>query len=121
MLFSSTNCDEIVTFKRILRCFQIVSGLKINLSKSFLVGVGCLEKNIQTLADVLHCRKGSLPFQYLGLPIGANPRSTSMWNLVVEKFENKLSTWKRLSFLWRENHSHQISSFQLTSLLHVTL
>lgn len=73
ILFTSTNWDEIVTLKRILRCFQMVSGLKINLSKSYLVGVGCSEENIQILATRLHCRKGSLPCQYLGLSIGANP------------------------------------------------
>ena len=38
ILFTS-RWEEVATLKRILRCFQIVSGLKINLSKSFLVGV----------------------------------------------------------------------------------
>lgn len=86
--------------KRILRCFQIVSGLKINLPKSFLVGVGFPEEFIKILADRLHCKTGRLPCQYLDLPIEANPKILSMWDPVVEKFEKKLSTWKRqyLSF-----------------------
>ena len=37
----------------------------------------------------------SLPFQYLGLPIGANPRSISLWDPVVEKYEKTLSTLER--------------------------
>lgn len=35
-LFSSTNWEEIIILKRILRCFQLVSGLKVNLAKSML-------------------------------------------------------------------------------------
>ena len=35
ILFTSTNWEEITILKRILRCFQLASGLKINLSKSF--------------------------------------------------------------------------------------
>lgn len=40
ILFSSTTTMEVFTLKRILRCFQLVSGLKVNLSKRSLVGVG---------------------------------------------------------------------------------
>ena len=50
--------------------------------------------DIQILAGRLHCRKGALPFQYLGLPIGARLRSLAFWDPVVDKFEKKLSTWK---------------------------
>lgn len=44
ILFSSTRREEILALKRILRCFQLVSGLKVNISKSMLVGVECSEK-----------------------------------------------------------------------------
>ena len=62
--------------------------------------VGCSKDDIQILADILHCRKGTLPFKYLGLPLGASPRLVAFRDPVVEKFEKKLSTWKRqyLSF-----------------------
>lgn len=48
---------------------------------------------IQTLTDRLH--GGKLPFHYLGFPIRANPKSLSMWDTVIEKFEKNLSSWKR--------------------------
>ena len=41
ILFSFTRRDEILGLRIILCCFQLVSGLKINISKSMLVGVGC--------------------------------------------------------------------------------
>ena len=31
LLFSSSNREEILTLKRILRCFELVPGLKINI------------------------------------------------------------------------------------------
>lgn len=38
ILFNSQRWEEVVTLTRILRCFELVLGLKINLSKSLLVG-----------------------------------------------------------------------------------
>lgn len=39
---------------------------------------------------------------YLGFLIGARPRSSVLWNTVVENFERKMSPWKRgyLSLGW---------------------
>ena len=73
IFFSSSRWEEIVALKRILRCLQIVSGLKINLSKSFVVGVGCSEENIQILVNRLHCRKDSLPFSVSRLAYWGEP------------------------------------------------
>lgn len=39
ILFSSSKWEEVVMLRTILRCFQIVSRLKINPSKSMLAGV----------------------------------------------------------------------------------
>lgn len=55
----------------------------------------CSEEIINPMADRLHCRVGWLPFQYLGLPIGANLRSKALWSLVIENFKKKLSSCKR--------------------------
>lgn len=38
ILFSSMSAGEVLVLKRILRCFQLSLGLKINLAKSLLVG-----------------------------------------------------------------------------------
>ncbi|KAJ4835262.1 hypothetical protein Tsubulata_019649 [Turnera subulata] len=36
----------------------------------------------------------SLPFSYLGLPLGANPKRAATWNPVILKIQKKLATWK---------------------------
>jgi hypothetical protein len=33
---------------------------------------------------------------YLGLPLGASYKSTSIWNGVIEKMERRLVGWKRM-------------------------
>ena len=86
--------------KWVLRCFQLCSGLEVNLSKILLVGVGCPQETVKDIANLIHCKAGKLPISYLGFPIGGKPRSKDMWGPDVERVERKLSIWQRkyLSF-----------------------
>ena len=52
--------------------------------------------NIQTLANILQCRVGSLPMIYLGMPLGSLYKTAAIWNPILERLEKKLSNWKRL-------------------------
>ncbi|KAF5793118.1 putative RNA-directed DNA polymerase [Helianthus annuus] len=79
---------------RMLRCFHLSSGLKVNFSKSQLYGVGVNDVDITRMATILDCKRGSFPFTYLGLPVGANMGLIKNWQPIVERFENKLSIWK---------------------------
>jgi hypothetical protein len=42
---------------------------------------------LERAASFLHCKIGSLPFVYLGLPVGANPRRVATWEHVVKTIE----------------------------------
>lgn len=74
-----------MAFKAILQLFEVVSGLKVNFHKSQLVRVNVEVDWLFKTAFVLDCTVSSIPFHYLGIPIGANPRRKSMWEPVVEK------------------------------------
>lgn len=37
----------------------------------------------------------TLPFNYMGLPVVANPRRISTWQPIVEKINKQLNTWKQ--------------------------
>ena len=52
--------------------------------------------NIQTLANILQCRVGSLPMIFLGMPFGTLYKTASIWNLILKMMEKKFSSWKRL-------------------------
>jgi hypothetical protein len=70
-------------------------GLKINLAKSKLVPVGAVE-DVKGLAGILGCRVSSLPMKYLGLPLGAQFKTKSIWDGIIKKMERRLTGWKRL-------------------------
>ncbi|KAL6340700.1 hypothetical protein AAG906_014390 [Vitis piasezkii] len=47
------------------------------------------------MAMELGCRVGSLPSHYLGLPLGAPNKASSVWDGVEEKVRRRLARWKR--------------------------
>ena len=73
---------------------EVVFGLKINMGKFELVLVGVFP-NIADFVDVLGCKQGSFLMKYLGLPLGANIRDSSIWNPIIEKMERRVG-WKWL-------------------------
>jgi hypothetical protein len=60
--------------------------LKINLAKSEIVPINDVG-DVGGLAHILGCRLSSLPMKYLGLPLGASYKATSIWNGIIEKME----------------------------------
>ncbi|GJW91857.1 reverse transcriptase domain, reverse transcriptase zinc-binding domain protein [Tanacetum coccineum] len=89
--WSVANARNLV---RILDFFHDVSGLKINLAKSRIFGIGILMANVANIARAINCSYGSLPFNYLGLPVGKRMNKVDAWNGVVGKLSERLATWK---------------------------
>ncbi|KAK1413781.1 hypothetical protein QVD17_35564 [Tagetes erecta] len=85
---------------RILRCFDLASGLKINFNKSCLYGIGLDTFDMELGALIFNCQIGLFPFIHLGIPIGANMSRVSSWKPISDKFKARLSGWKErtLSF-----------------------
>ncbi|XP_023757451.1 uncharacterized protein LOC111905950 [Lactuca sativa] len=75
-------------------------GLKVNLNKSKVFGIGVQEMEVSRLANILCCEASKFPFTYLGLPIGANMKLAKHWRPIVDKFKNKLSNWKANNLLF---------------------
>jgi len=71
-----------------------MSGLKVNFNKSMLVGINIAESWLNEAASILNCKVGKVPFLYLGLFIGSNPRRLALWDLVVHKIKSRLSGWQ---------------------------
>jgi mannosylglycoprotein endo-beta-mannosidase len=71
--------------------FETMSGLKVNFNKSMLVGINIPDSWLGEAASVLCCRVGKIPFLYLGLPIGGDPRRLVFWDHVVARLKLRLS------------------------------
>jgi hypothetical protein len=94
-LFIGDACVEnLWCIKAILRWFELMSGLKVNFSKSRLMGVGLDDAFLLVASNFLNCKLGKIPFIYLGLPVGANHRKVVTWEPVIEILKNRLHSWK---------------------------
>ena len=91
---------KVRAMRAVLLLFEEVSGLRVNFHKSLLTGVNISESWLTEAASVLNCRRGTIPFVYLGLPIGGDSRRLSLWKPVVDRIVDRLSSWKNkfLSF-----------------------
>lgn len=94
IFFGNWCVNNIKNLLKFLHCFQAASGLKINIGKSKLYGVGVGSEEAQSWASSLGCSDGELPFTYLGLPVGREMNKIESWKEVIKKMENKLATWK---------------------------
>lgn len=92
---------NISNLARIMRCFHIESGLKVNFNKSKVFGVGVVHAEVCSWADPLGCAPSSLPFTYLGVPIGENMNRKKACKPIEDKFRSKLSMWKAKTLRWR--------------------
>ncbi|PNX83328.1 ribonuclease H, partial [Trifolium pratense] len=93
ILLGEASWDNVKTIKTILRGFELVSGLKINFVKSKLYGINVDDNFIAAAASFLNCSFDSIPFKFLGIPVGANPRRQESWQPIVESLTKRLSSW----------------------------
>ncbi|GKV09841.1 hypothetical protein SLEP1_g21281 [Rubroshorea leprosula] len=94
VFIGTADAENVRVVKAILFWFELISGLKIDFSKSHLYGFNISEGWLQGAADMLHCGVGKVPFIYLGLPVGGNPGRKRCWKSIIERFHQKLATWK---------------------------
>ena len=52
---------------------------------------------VKRVSRSLNYKNASLPFIYLGLPVGSSMRKTNSWDPVISKFQLKLAKWKAKS------------------------
>jgi hypothetical protein len=71
----------------------MASGLKVNYGKSCLMGVNVRSDFVELACTFLNCKHGEVPFKYLGLLVGANPRRIATWEPVLAYLKKRLSLW----------------------------
>jgi hypothetical protein len=66
---------QLITLKALLNTYADSLGLKVNYSKLVMVPINISQERLQHLAATFNCQAGSLPFTYLGLPLGTHQPS----------------------------------------------
>lgn len=70
----------------------MMSELKVNIRKNFLVWINVSNDWAKHVSDLLFSKIGRFLLTYLGFPIGTKSRKKELWIPVSEKNENKLAT-----------------------------
>lgn len=94
LFFCNPSYHNVLSVKAILKCFELVLGLRVNFHKSALGVVGISNLDMIIYSKCLNCNQITLPFKYLGIMIGDNPRRIVFWNPIINKIKSRLSTWK---------------------------
>ncbi|GKB15680.1 putative RNA-directed DNA polymerase, eukaryota, reverse transcriptase zinc-binding domain protein, partial [Tanacetum coccineum] len=96
IIFSDWNQHHMDNIIHILNIFYLASGLRININKSNLYGVGVSHSEVETMAAGFGCSPSYLPFSYFGLPIGSNMSHISNWKVLIDRFKSRLLGWKAI-------------------------
>ena len=94
VVFCEAKKEHITHLSWILFWLEAASVLRINVAKSEILPVGEVDE-VDEMAEELGCRVGQLPAVYLGLPLGALNKASSVWDGVEERVRKRLALWKR--------------------------
>ena len=94
LIFCGADVSQINYMGALLVCFEAVSGLKVNLTKSPSVPVGSLD-DVDQLAGCLGCGTADLPLKYLSLPLEASFKLKAIWRDLEDLMARRLAPWKR--------------------------
>ena len=83
--------DQLIAFKEMLDTFAASTGLRVNFSKSSLIPINMTDAEGARVASLLGCDVGSMPFTYLGLPMGTSRPTIYDLLPLVDRVEHQLS------------------------------
>ena len=92
LIIAEKSWANVQVMRVVLVLFEAISGLKMNFTKSQLIGVNVQGSWLNEAALVLNCKVGNLPFVYLGMPIGGDACQLSFWEPLILRIRTRLSS-----------------------------
>lgn len=74
ILFLKANPENICKIVLCLKIFHAISGLKVNMSKTCMVGIHIVDNKLASFAEIMGCQVGRWSLHYLGMSLGGNPK-----------------------------------------------
>jgi hypothetical protein len=90
------DARQLVFLKALLHSFVDSTGLRVNYSKSQMYPINVSDEKMAILAATFGCDVGSMPFTYLGLPMGTTKPRIEDFTSMMDRVERRLSacsTW----------------------------
>ena len=91
LLILPYEAKQLFTLKGLLRCFSDSTGLNVNFNKSYLLPINVSKAKLSHLAATFGCKTGSMPFTYLGLPLGTTRPTIQDFTPLLSRMERRLS------------------------------
>jgi hypothetical protein len=82
--------SELEKFREILQNYAAFFGLKVNYHKSSIIPINLSEEEGLDMANVFGCQLGSMPFTYLGLPMGTTKPTIRDLSPLTGRIERRL-------------------------------
>jgi hypothetical protein len=96
LLIMRADAQELFFLRALLNSFTEATSLKVNFSKSQMLPINVSSEQLEILARTFGCSVGTLPFTYLGLPMGTTKPRFEDLTPMMDRVERKLSgcaTW----------------------------
>jgi len=91
LLLGVKSWANVRAFRAVLSLFVVVSDLEVNFHKSLLVEINIVDSCLNKVASIMNCKVGKVPFMYLSLSIGGDPRRLAFWEPVLDTIKSRLS------------------------------
>jgi hypothetical protein len=93
---------QVTLLKNLINEFAEATGLRVNFQKSNMIPINCSEEVAANLASILECQIASMPFTYLGLPLGTTKPTVQDLSPLLDDVERRLNACSRfLSYAGR--------------------
>jgi hypothetical protein len=90
LVICKADASQLICLKSLFQSFATSTELKVNYSKSNMIPINMNELRLQHFALTLNCQTGSLPFTYLGLPLGLRKPSIEHFLPMVQRVQRIL-------------------------------
>jgi hypothetical protein len=87
--------SQLIALKNLLHTFTGATGLQVNYAKSCLMAINIDNHYLQYLANTFGCAVGTLPFSYLGLPLGTTKPTIHDLTPITDQVERRLNASAR--------------------------
>ena len=91
ILIMEADVNKLVHLKGILELFALSTGLSVNYNKSSMFPINVHPDRLAVLAAAFGCVTGSMPFTYLGLPLGTTKPKMEDLTPLMDRIERRLN------------------------------
>jgi hypothetical protein len=95
LLIMQASESQLLALKNLLHSFSNATGLKVNYNKSCILPINVSDQRMEFLAAQFGCVIGTLPFTYLGLPLGTTKPTIEDFTPLMSQIERRLNASAR--------------------------